>query len=151
MFQRLLISLALLFRQLFGPFVELRGHFLRFFRRATQGYQGFGQFYDVHRLKRDALKRYIADSRVTLQRFTHHLTESRGTILMLLMPMRLSGRSCGCVGVVPIFSRTSSPLINFPKVVYCRSRKVGSPWQMKNCEPAESGWLDRAMEMTPRT
>jgi len=52
---------------------------------------------------------------------------------MLMMPMRLSGRSCGCVGVVPIFSSTSSPLINLPKVVYWWSKKVGAPWQMKNC------------------
>ena len=37
---------------------------------------------------------------------------------MLMIPIRLSGRSGGWVGVVAIFSSTSSPLISFPNVVY---------------------------------
>src|SRR5437763_1431320 len=36
-----------------------------------------------------------------------HFTESAGTILMLMMPWRWSGRSGGWVGVVAIFSSTS--------------------------------------------
>ena len=44
---------------------------------------------------------------------------------MLSTPMRLSGRSCGWVGVVAIFSSTSSPLMSLPKAVYWRSRKRG--------------------------
>jgi len=47
-----------------------------------------------------------------------HFTVSRGAILILMTPMRLSGRSCGCVGVVAIFSKTSSPLISLPNAVY---------------------------------
>src|SRR5580698_3824988 len=47
-----------------------------------------------------------------------HLMESAGTILMLVISTRLSGRSGGWVGVVAIFSSTSSPLINLPKAVY---------------------------------
>ena len=66
-------------------------------------------------------------------------------------PMRLFGRSGGCVGVVAIFSSTSSPFVNFPKAVYLPSRKLGLPWQMKNWLPAESGSLERAIEMTPRS
>ena len=70
---------------------------------------------------------------------------------MLSTPTRVSGRSGGCVGVVAIFSKTSSPLINLPNVVYLPSKNVGSPWQMKNWLPAESGSFERAIEITPRT
>src|SRR5665213_1475289 len=79
-------------------------------------------------------------------RLMSHFTESAGTIFTLVTPMRLTGRSPGCVGVVAIFSRTSSPLMSLPNAVYWRSRKRGSPWQMKNCEPAELGSFERAME-----
>ncbi len=47
-----------------------------------------------------------------------YLMVSAGTILMLMTPWRSFGRSCGCVGVVAIFSSTSSPLISLPNAVY---------------------------------
>ena len=47
-----------------------------------------------------------------------YFTESRGTILMLSTFMRFTGRSPGCVAVVPIFSNTSSPLMSLPNAVY---------------------------------
>src|ERR1019366_1096957 len=81
----------------------------------------------------------------------NHFTESAGTILMLSTPMRLFGLSWGCVGVVAIFSSTSSPLISLPKAVYFPFRKLGAPWQMKNWLPAESGSFERAIEITPRS
>src|SRR6186997_1313362 len=50
-------------------------------------------------------------------RFAHenlrvYFTESAGTSLMLSMFTRLTGRSDASVGVVAIFSRTSSPLMS---------------------------------------
>jgi hypothetical protein len=44
---------------------------------------------------------------------------------------------------------TSSPLIILPKVVYLLSRFGRDPKHTKNCEPAESGLAERAMESTP--
>ena len=63
----------------------------------------------------------------TLPEPSRYFTESAGTILMLSMPTRLFGRSGGCVGVVAIFSSTSSPLMSLPNAVYCLSRKRGLP------------------------
>src|SRR5580698_5610290 len=85
---------------------------------------------------------------------TYYFTESAETILMLLTPTRL----CGLLrsppppeptGVLAIFFKTSSPLINRPKAVYWRSRNEASPSQIKNWEPAEFGSELRAMERTP--
>src|SRR3546814_1331621 len=43
------------------------------------------------------------------------------------------------------------PSVTSPQTVYCRSRKVASPKQMKNWLLAEFGFDVRAMEQTPRT
>ncbi len=53
----------------------------------------------------------------------NYFTESAGTIVMLSIVTRLVGwlfspPGPGVTAVLPIFSSTSSPLINLPKVVY---------------------------------
>ncbi len=57
------------------------------------------------------------------ERALYSFTESAGTILTLSMTTRLVGllfspELLTSTGVRAIFSRTSSPLTNFPKVVY---------------------------------
>ena len=54
-------------------------------------------------------------------------------------------------GVAPSFFKTSSPLMSFPKAVYFPSSCGAGPRQMKNWELAESGFAERAMEMTPNS
>src|SRR5208282_1495461 len=49
-----------------------------------------------------------------------------------------------------ILSTTSMPDTTSPNAVYWPSRKPASPKQMKNCELAESGSLERAMPSVPR-
>src|SRR6266576_4426713 len=67
-----------------------------------------------------------------------YFTEPAGTMSILLIVMRLVGlliSPCAfrSTGVLPIFSSTSSPLINLPNGVYCPpSRRTGAR-QMKNC------------------
>ena len=56
--------------------------------------------------------------RFSIEQATFYFNESAGTILILSTFIRFSGRSLGPVLVVAIFSKTSSPLISFPKVVY---------------------------------
>src|SRR5215217_7816320 len=73
-----------------------------------------------------------------------YFTEFDGTIFTLSITTRFVGLLISpCVfrstGVLPIFSRTSPPLINLPNVVYCPSSRRTGARQMKNCEPAESG------------
>jgi hypothetical protein len=50
----------------------------------------------------------------------NYFTESRGTRVMLRMPMRLSGRSCGCVGVKNI-----AEALHIPDSDICRCDKCG--------------------------
>ena len=111
--------------ELAGAFVELRGHLGGFFRRTTERDEDFGQFRNFHGKNNLIRKARTQETEPKLFlipcvpcSILFYFTESRGTRVMLMMPMRLSGRSCGCVGVVPIFSSTSSPLINLPNVVY---------------------------------
>src|ERR1700722_4668591 len=70
-----------------------------------------------------------------------------------LIVTSLTGRSLRSVFTSPILRTTarlaSSPA--FPKAVYCRSRWVCFPRQMKNCEPAELGSLVRAIDTTPNS
>ena len=95
--QRFLVRPVLLFGELPRALIELRGHACRLVRGTTQGFQHGREF---------------------LLGQSFYFTESAGTILMLSTPMRLSGRSWGCVGVVAIFSSTSPPLISLPNAVY---------------------------------
>ena len=67
------------------------------------------------------------NARVCWGKFPPYFTDSAGTILTLVSVILLTGRSPGCVGVVAIFSSTSSPLMSLPNAVYWRSRKRGSP------------------------
>ncbi len=73
---------------------------------------------------RPEFQNHLAFGRFDDSRFAHkkiaetYFTESPGTILMLSMFMRLTGRSGPSVGVVAIFSKTSSPLMSLPKTVY---------------------------------
>ena len=46
-------------------------------------------------------------------------------------------------------SRVSSPSTSWPNAVYWLSKKLASPWQMKNWLPAELGSLERAMDKIP--
>src|SRR5206468_7855286 len=90
------------------------------------------------------------------RRTPNYFTDSAGTTFTLSITTRfvgLLGSPCAfrSTGVLPIFSSTSSPLINLPKVVYCPSRRRTGARQMKNCEPAESGSGPRAIEITPRS
>ena len=64
--------------------------------------------------------------------------------------MRSFGLSRASRGAFTIWSATSMPRTTRPKAVYCLSRKPESATQMKNCEPALLGSLERAMESTPR-
>ena len=50
-----------------------------------------------------------------------------------------------------ILSTFSMPETTLPQTVYWRLRKAASPKQMKNCELAESGLDERAIETVPRT
>ena len=95
--QGFLVTLALFRRQLARALVQLRRHFGGFCRGTTERHQHLGELREVHDLA--------------------HFPASAATRVMLMMPMRLFGRSGGCVGPVAIFSRTSSPLISLPKVV----------------------------------
>src|SRR5213596_1804599 len=86
----------------------------------------------------------------------HYFTEFAGTIFTLSITTRFVGLLISpelflVTGVPPIFSSTSSPLINLPKVVYCPLSLGTGARQMKNCEPAESGSGPRAIEITPRS
>ena len=102
--------------ELCGAFVQLRRHLRRFFRRTTKLHEQLSQllkFCGCHKKNADEARASSAWG----NRF-RYFTESRGTILMLSTFMRVSGRSPGAVFVVPIFSNTSSPLINLPNAVY---------------------------------
>src|SRR5258706_13170659 len=159
--ERFLISAALFRRKLPSPFIKLPRHLDCLFARTSQTYQGARECFNFTHNR--CVSHNIDETRAasfgeTIQRGTRrrpsldcYFTESAGTILMLSTPMRLLGRSGGWVGVVAIFSSTSSPLINLPKAVYCLSRNRGVPWQMKNWLPAESGSCERAMDRTPRS
>ena len=120
MLQGFLVRTAFLRGELVGAFVELRGHFRGFFGGTAEGNQNLGEFGDFHAFAAALVKarEKVPRSYETRLHCRNHFIVSRGTILMLMMPMRLSGRSCGCVGVVPIFSKTSSPLISLPNAVY---------------------------------
>src|SRR5581483_6354109 len=132
--QRFLVRPVLLLGQLRRALCQLRRHRLGFVRRAAQPRQNAGDLLLAH----------------------GHFTESAGTILTLCTSTRLVGRLFSpplpwVVGTSPILPSASSPLINWPNPVYFPSRKCASARQMKNCDPAESGSFDRAIEMTPRT
>src|SRR5258708_39389758 len=69
----------------------------------------------------------------------------------LLIVTGVLGRSCGPVGTSPIFLTTARLAASavFPKAVYCRSRWVDLSRTMKNCDPAELGSPERAIDNTP--
>ena len=119
--KRFFVSATFFDGELAGALVQLLGHLGGFIRRTAECDQNLGELRNFHRKiesgKQKRRKRKVPASCVQICS-TDHFTASSGTILMLMMPTRLSGRSCGCVGVVAIFSSTSSPLINFPNVVY---------------------------------
>ena len=122
MFQCCFVRLAFFGGKLFGALVELRGHVGGFFRWTTEGDEDLGQLGNFH--KKNLIRKIKTQEAEKIPAScvagsnAIHFTESLLTMVMLMMPMRLSGRSCGCVGVVAIFSSTSSPLINWPNVVY---------------------------------
>ena len=119
MCERILVAATLLTGELAGAFIQLRRHLGGFFGWTAERNQGFGQFRYLHKKVRTAHRAAQSKTRPRSSMANiNHFTASAGTILMLMIPMRLLGRSCGCVGVVPIFSSTSSPLISLPKVVY---------------------------------
>src|SRR5437879_11661967 len=70
--------------------------------------------------------------------------------ILTFISIRSFGRSFWPRGAFTILSATSMPRITSPKTVYWRSRKGESFTTMKNCEPALSGLLDRAIETIPR-
>jgi len=114
--QRRLVTATLGLGQLAGAFVELRRHLSGFLRRTTEGHETLGELVKIHvieRKKREGSSRFLR-----AWGNSNYLTESAGTILMLSMFIRLTGTSRGPVGVVPIFSSTSSPLISLPNAVY---------------------------------
>ena len=49
-----------------------------------------------------------------------------------------------------ILSTLSMPSMTWPQTVYWRLRKAASSKQMKNCELAEFGFCERAIEQVPR-
>jgi len=122
MLQRFLVSAAFFGGELAGAFVELRGHIGGFFGGTTEGDKDLGELGNFHGENINWENKNAGSGKIFSDilrfRFNFYFTESRGTMVMLMMPMRLSGRSCGCVGVVAIFSSTSSPLISLPNVVY---------------------------------
>src|SRR5271169_6927991 len=72
-----------------------------------------------------------------------------GPFQLTLALMILSGSRTGSPRL--ILSTFSMPETTLPQTVYCRLRKAASPKQMKNCELAESGLDERAIETVPRT
>jgi len=62
----------------------------------------------------------------------------------------ICGRSPRSVLTAAISSTTSIPSTTWPKAAYWPSRWGAAACIMKNCEPAESGCMDRAIEITPR-
>src|SRR5882672_10271350 len=122
--QSIFVTSVLCLGQLPGPLIQLGRHVRRFFLGTTQRDQHRRELTPVHQLLRSAMgaswrNGYAAGVRLEPHTMVQaYFTESAGTILMLSTPTRLFGRSGGCVGVVAIFSSTSSPLINFPKAVY---------------------------------
>ena len=103
-------------RKLCSALVQLRSHLDGFVRRTTEGYEQLRELFEfdgVHKKNADEARASSA-----LQNEVAYFTESRGTILMLSTFMRFTGRSPGCVAVVPIFSNTSSPLMSLPNAVY---------------------------------
>ena len=121
--QGLFVGATLLFRQLPGPLVELGSHFGRFLHRTTQRNKHRREFSWIHASSNSSSSR----RRNRTSQPAVYWTASAGTIRTLSTPMRLLGRSGAWVAAVAIFSSTSSPLINLPNAVYCRSRKCGLP------------------------
>jgi hypothetical protein len=71
----------------------------------------------IRKIRRQETGFFIPDFlRSSLKQF--YLIESAGTIFTLVSVILFTGRSPGCVGVVAIFSSTSSPLMSFPNAVY---------------------------------
>src|SRR5262245_7447391 len=145
-----LVSAALLFGQLTGAFVQLGSHLACFVGRTTHLLQDGNELIAVHDAGQDALK-----CACRIARASDYFTALAATILMLSTLTRTVGLlgsplALGATGVSPIFPSTSSPLLSLPNAVYCRSRKLASPRQMKNWLPAELGSCERAIESTPR-
>ena len=67
-----------------------------------------------------------------------------------LMWTGVFGRSFAPRGAAAILSATSIPEITSPKAEYWPSRKFESLTTMKNCEEAELGSDERAMDTIPR-
>jgi len=131
--QRFRVGAALGFGELAGAFVELRRHVGGLLRRTTQSRQGLGEGGEVRghcENGAEAANRF----RAGMGRDRSYFTLSAGTILMLSTAMRLAGADPWGppVGVVAIFSSTSSPLISLPKPVYLLSSEGAGAWQMKN-------------------
>ena len=56
----------------------------------------------------------------------------------------------GSDGVPAMASTTSMPSYTSPKAEYAPSSDGAAPCMMKNCDPAELGSDDRAIDRTPR-
>ena len=112
MLQGFLVGAAFLSGELAGAFVQLRGHFGGFFSGTAERDEDFGEFgyfhgtnltTDSHGFTRKK-RRHCAHNQKSVSIRPHpwfkdYFAASPGTILMLTTPTRLSGRSCGCVGV----------------------------------------------------
>src|SRR3989454_1770057 len=86
----------------------------------------------------------------TILHFTFFILNDRHSVTVMVISTRSSGLSRPSRLAFTMVSATSVPLTTSPNAVYCQSRKFESATQMKNCEPALSGSLDRAMDKTPR-
>ena len=127
----LMIGLGFQLGKLPRPFVELRCHFNAFFSRGAHvledhlnSLQGKGRPLIGRIILREGMFLFGPQIQSSLARMV--LTPTRFSGLLISPPLLID------VGVLPMASSTSSPLINSPKQVYWRSRKVASPRQMKN-------------------
>ena len=143
--QGFLVGFALLLRELAGAFVKLGCHLVRFGRRTAQGGEEGGKFGEGHDSKRQGATRHRALlCKLGRNNFNALDTDARHRLAALAAVAGGHRR----VADVP---QDVIPFDNLAKAVYWRSKNRASPRQMKNCEPAESGCWERAIERTPRT